>query len=165
MAAICSRERNRCFDLYALNGKYMTPSFYKNVLCLQPNDCKALSVIIYTAIFMKKAVKYYNAVEMLSTLQTAYKNIFYKFVLPKDNTHGCSPEPPVVLVDATRAVLSIVTIQQTFLQEVEVTLSSCLTNESDVFVQICSCRYSCQNKNSTVHYVFLFHSSAYAFFS
>lgn len=34
-------------------------------------------------------------------LQTAYKNIFYKFVLPKDNTHGCGPEPPVMLVDTT----------------------------------------------------------------
>lgn len=66
-------------------------------------------------------------------------------MLPKGNTHGCSPESPVVLVDATRAVLSVVTIQQTgaFFQELAVTLPSCLTNEGDVFVQSCSCRYSC----------------------
>lgn len=78
-------------------------------------------------------------------MQTAYKNIFYKFVLPKDSTHGCSPEHAVVLVDSTQAVLSVVTIQQAgaFLQELAVTLSSCLPNEGDVFVQICSCRYSC----------------------
>lgn len=45
-------------------------------------------------------------------------------MLPKDSTHGCSPEPPVVLVDATQAVLSVVTIQQAgaFLQELAVTL-------------------------------------------
>lgn len=42
----------------------------------------------------------------------------YKFVLFKDDTHGCSPEHPISLVSTTRAVLSLVTVQQTraFLQ-------------------------------------------------
>lgn len=79
----------------------MTLLSVKMSCVLQPNDSKALSVIIYTAVLMKKAAKYYNAMRILSTLQTAYKNTFYKFMLPKDNTHGCSREPPVVLVDTT----------------------------------------------------------------
>lgn len=59
---------------------------------------------------MKEAGSYKNTL----TPQPVCKNIFYVFVLLKDDAHGCSPEPPVSLVGTTRAVLSLVTIQQTF---------------------------------------------------